>query len=233
MPATPVFDRPDAVIFDLDGTLVDTVERRIEAWLQAFREVGVPATREAVSPLIGADGKALARRIAKESGRTLDEEAVEETDRRSGEIYQALNVDPRPLPGARELAQALDRARIPWAIGTSSRRAQVRASVDALHLPREPSIVDGSHVEHAKPESDLLLMAASQLKVDPRGTWYVGDSTFDMQAAAAAGMYPIGVTTGSADADALRGAGAAEVIGSLLELERRLRRWADPSASRA
>jgi len=233
MSTTPALDRPDAVIFDLDGTLVDTVERRIEAWLQAFQEAGIPATREAVSPLIGADGKALARRIAKEAGRSLDEEAVEATDRRSGEIYQALNVDPRPLPGARELAQALDRARIPWAIGTSSRREQVRASVDALRLAREPTIVDGSHVEHAKPEPDLLVMAASQLSVDPRQTWYVGDSTFDMQAAVAAGMYPIGVTTGSADVDALRGAGAAEVIGSLLELGRRIRRLAAPSANRA
>jgi HAD superfamily hydrolase (TIGR01549 family) len=233
MSTTPAVDRPDAVIFDLDGTLVDTVERRIEAWLQAFQEAGIPATRAGVSPLIGADGKALARRIAQEAGRTLDEKAVEETDRRSGEIYQALNVDPRPLPGARELAEALDRAGIPWAIGTSSRREQVRASVDALHLAREPTIVDGSHVEHAKPEPDLLLLAASQLKVDPRRTWYVGDSTFDMRAAAAADMYPIGVATGSADADALRIAGAAEVIGSLLELERRIRRWADPSASKA
>src|SRR6266576_1145616 len=103
MPDTPAPERPEAVIFDLDGTLVDTVERRIEAWLQAFTEVGIPARRQAVSPLIGADGKALARRIAQQAGRRLSEEAVEEIDRRSGERFQALNVDPRPLPGAREL----------------------------------------------------------------------------------------------------------------------------------
>ncbi len=229
---TPAPERPEAVIFDLDGTLVDTVERRIEAWLQAFNEAGIPARRQAVSPLIGADGKALARRIAQQAGRRLSEEAVEEIDRRSGERFQALNVDPRPLPGARELAQALDRARIPWAIATSSRREQVRASVDALHLARQPTIVDGSHVKHAKPEPDLLLLAASQLKVKPQHTWYVGDSTFDMLAAAAAGMYPVAVTTGSTDANALRDAGAAEVIASLEELEGRIRRWAAPSASR-
>jgi HAD superfamily hydrolase (TIGR01509 family) len=215
-------DRPDAVIFDLDGTLVDTVERRIVAWLQAFEEVGIPASREAVSPLIGADGRALARRVAEQAGRPLDEETLEGIDRRSGEIYQALNVDPRPLPGARELAAALERAGIAWAIGTSSRREQVRASVEALSLSHEPTIVDGSHVEHAKPEPDLLLLAADQLKVDPARTWYVGDSTFDMEAAVTAGMHPIGVTTGSADADALRHAGAAEVIRSLLDLEQRV-----------
>jgi HAD superfamily hydrolase (TIGR01509 family) len=231
MSTTPATDRPEAVIFDLDGTLVDTVERRIKAWLQAFREAGIPATRDAVSPLIGADGKALARRIGQQSGDTLDDHQLEAIDRRSGEIYQALNVDPRPLPGARDLAQALDRAGVAWAIGTSSRREQVRASVDALRLPHEPTVVDGSHVKHAKPEPDLLLLAAKQLKVEPKETWYVGDSTFDMEAAAAAGMYPIGITTGSADGDALRRAGAAEVLPSLVELERRVSRWAAPSAS--
>jgi len=222
MSAPLATDRPDGVIFDLDGTLVDTVERRIVAWRQAFEEAGIPASRGAVSPLIGADGKAVARRIAEQAGRALDEDTVEAIDRRSGEIYQALNVDPRPLPGARELAVALERAGIPWAIGTSSRREQVRASVDALRLPHEPTVVDGSHVEHAKPEPDLLLMAADQLGVEPARTWYVGDSTFDMQAAVRAGMHPIGVTSGSADADALRDAGAAEVVPSLLDLVQRI-----------
>ena len=233
MAMTPATDRPEAVIFDLDGTLVDTVQRRIEAWLQVFEEAGIPATRGAVSPLIGADGKALARRISQQAGRSLDDDEVEEIDRRSGEIYQALNVDPRPLPGARELAAALERAGIAWAIGTSSRREQVRASVDALQLGHEPTIVDGSHVKHAKPEPDLLLMAADQLNADPRRTWYVGDSTFDMEAAVAAGMHPIGVTTGSANAEALRLAGGAEVVQSLRDIEERVRRWAAPSASRA
>jgi HAD superfamily hydrolase (TIGR01509 family) len=215
-------DRPDAVIFDLDGTLVDTVGRRIVAWVQAFDEAGIPTSREAVSPLIGADGKALARRIAEQAGRQLVKEDVEAIDKRSGEIYQALNTNPTPLPGAREVAAALEKRGISWAIGTSSRREQVRASVDALRLEHEPTVVDGSHVEHAKPEPDLLLLAADQLKVDPARVWYVGDSTFDMQAAVSAGMHPIGVTTGSADANALRGAGAADVISSLLELEERI-----------
>lgn len=222
MSTPPATNRPAAVIFDLDGTLVDTVERRIVAWLEAFEEAGISASRAAVSPLIGADGRWLARRIAQDSGRQLDPDTVEAIDRRSGEIYQALNVDPTPLPGARDLAGALERAGIPWAIATSSRREQVAASVHALGLEHAPTIVDGSHVKHAKPAPDLLLMAAKQLKVDAARTWYVGDSTFDMQAAVAAGMHPIGVTTGSANAEALRSSGAAEVIPSLLELVQRI-----------
>ena len=75
------------------------------------------------------------------------------------------------------------------------------------------------HVEHAKPEPDLLLMAAEELGLDPGRCWYIGDSTWDMVAAVAAGMIPIGVTAGSAvDAHALAGAGAAAVVETLHEV---------------
>ena len=80
-------------------------------------------------------------------------------------------------------------------------------------------IVDASHVEHAKPEPDLLLLAADQLGVAPARCWYVGDSTWDMVSAVAAGMIPIGVTAGAAvDRRALEGAGAAVVVESLLDI---------------
>jgi beta-phosphoglucomutase-like phosphatase (HAD superfamily) len=108
-------------------------------------------------------------------------------------------------------------------IATSSRREQVTASVDALRLDREPTIVDGSHVEHAKPAPDLLLLAAERLGLSPSRCWAVGDSTWDMRASVAAGMPAIGVTAGSAvSADDLRGAGAALVIATLADLIPRL-----------
>ena len=89
----------------------------------------------------------------------------------------------------------------------------------ALGLDREPTIVDASHVQHAKPEPDLLLLAAKQLGVEPERLPYVGDSTWDMVAAVAAAMLPIGVTAGAAvDAAALAGAGAGAVVESLLEI---------------
>jgi HAD superfamily hydrolase (TIGR01509 family) len=130
-----------------------------------------------------------------------------------------LNQDPRPLPGAHELLEYLDQRRMRWAIATSSRRAQVANSVAALRLPREPTVVDGSAVAHAKPAPDLLLQAARELDVEPSATWYVGDSTWDMRAAVAAGMVPIGVTDGAAvDAGALRAAGARIAVKGLREL---------------
>ena len=207
------------MLFDLDGTLVDTVETRIAAWLRALEEASLPTNREQLAPLIGLDGKRLAKEVAAVAGSPIDEARAEEIDHLSGEIYEKLNRSPRPLSGVRRLVEAIEARHIKWAIATSSRKAQVATSVAALGLAAEPTIVDASHVEHAKPEPDLLLLAARQLGVAPGRCWYVGDSTWDMVSAVAAGMVAIGVTAGSAvDSVALLGAGAAAVVETLDEL---------------
>lgn len=210
---------PDAVVFDLDGTLVDTVGARIDAWLAVLAESGIHAERSALEPMIGMDGRRLAREAAEAIGRSLRGGEDEEIDRRAGERFDELNAEPRPLPGARELLGRLDDEGLTWAIATSSRREQVAASLRALALGREPRVVDGSHVEHAKPAPDLLLLAARELGVAPEACWYVGDSTWDMQAARNAGMTAVAVTVGAAvSADDLRRAGATLVAPDLAAL---------------
>jgi phosphoglycolate phosphatase-like HAD superfamily hydrolase len=112
-----------------------------------------------------------------------------------------------------------DQRGVTWAIATSSRAEQVVASIGALGLSDPPRVVDGSRVAHAKPAPDLLLLAAEELGVAPRDAWYVGDSTWDMRAAVAAGMTPIGVLAGAAvSADDLQEAGAAAILATLDEL---------------
>jgi beta-phosphoglucomutase-like phosphatase (HAD superfamily) len=108
---------------------------------------------------------------------------------------------------------------LPWVIATSSRAAQVKQSVAALELGHEPTIVDGSHVQHAKPAPDLLLLAAERLGVAPSEVWAVVDATWDIREAVAAVMSAFGVTAGSAvSREALEDAGAAAVLDSLDEL---------------
>src|SRR5207253_9769896 len=82
---------PGAVVFDLDGTLVDTVDTRIRAWERALEEAGLPTTRERLAPLIGIDGKRLASEVAALAGKPIPDAVAEEIDRRSGEIYERLN----------------------------------------------------------------------------------------------------------------------------------------------
>ena len=197
-----------AFLFDLDGTLVETVGIRIEAWMEVFRRFGIEAEHDFVGSLMGSDGKHVAREVASRAGRTLEPGQDAEIDRLAGERFGELNHDPRALPGASDILAFLDRAGVPWAIATSSRPEEATASVDALELGRRPIVADGGDVEHAKPAPDLLLKASRDLGVDPTGTWYVGDSTWDMQAAVAAGMVAVGVATGATSETDLSEAGA-------------------------
>lgn len=211
-------DNPGAVIFDLDGTLVDTVNDRIEAWMRTFAEIGIKTDRSHVAGLIGADGKRLALEVAAIADRRLSEDRAEAIDRRAGEVFGELAPEPRPQPGARELLEALDERAVPWSIATSSRPEQARPSLRALGLGHEPRFTDGSHVKHAKPAPDLLLLAAEQLEMATHRCWYVGDATWDMRSARAAAMVGIGVATGAVSWEVLVSAGAQLAYRSLAEL---------------
>jgi HAD superfamily hydrolase (TIGR01509 family) len=215
---------PAAIVFDLDGTLVDTVGARIEGWIEALMAAGLPAARGQVGPMIGMDGKRLAREVASAARRELADDEVEAIDRAAGEAFDRLNRSPRTLPGVRAALAAAEAAGTRWVIATSSRKEQVTTSVEALELASEPEIVDGSHVRHAKPAPDLLLLAAERLGLEPARCWAVGDSTWDMRAAVAAGIPGVGVTAGSAvTRENLLGAGASLVVETMAELATRLR----------
>ncbi|MBA2633194.1 MAG: HAD hydrolase-like protein, partial [Chloroflexi bacterium] len=107
--------RPGAILFDLDGTLVDTVPARIDAWTAALGEIGIAFTRAQLEPMIGMDGRRLAREAAQAVGRRLTDDEAEAIDRRSGELFDVRNRDPRPLPGARSLLRKLDDRALTWA----------------------------------------------------------------------------------------------------------------------
>jgi HAD superfamily hydrolase (TIGR01509 family) len=210
---------PAGVAFDLDGTLVDTVEARITSWANALAERGLRASREQLGPLIGMDGRQLARDVAAGLDRVLSPDEEEALDRRSGELFNEENRSPRALAGVTAALERLDRLGVPWVIATSSRAEQVAPSIAALALSREPRVVDGSHVRNAKPAPDLLFVAAEELGTEPSRTWYVGDATWDMRAAVAAGMPGIGVLAGAAvSRAALIEAGAVLVVDSLDQL---------------
>ena len=120
---------PQAILFDLDGTLVDTVHLRIDAWREALRRHGVVVDRERVARLIGSDGRRLARELSREAGREFDPAEATVVDDLSGAIFDELNTRPVPLPGASELLTALELNKATYAIATSSLPGQVEASV--------------------------------------------------------------------------------------------------------
>lgn len=209
---------PRAIIFDLDGTLVDTVGTRVDAWMDTFPEYGIHPDATFLEPLIGYDGKLLARMVAEHHSVAIEPVTEAAIDLAAGERFRELNADPRVLPAATETLRALDDRGMPWAIATSSLPQDALASVASLSLASKPLICDGADVEHAKPAPDLLLKAAALLDIPSQDVWYVGDSRWDMMAAVAAEMTAIAVMTGATDEAALREAGAAVVYPTLQEL---------------
>jgi len=116
---TNALPRPGGLIFDLDGTLVDTVAARIDGWVEALEAAGVPATGEQIAPMIGMDGRRLAREVAEAAGLSLDAHAVEAVDKAAGEAFDRRNLAPEPLPGYSWLLDTIEAAAIPWVIATS------------------------------------------------------------------------------------------------------------------
>jgi HAD superfamily hydrolase (TIGR01509 family) len=208
---------PHAIIFDLDGTLVDTVGTRVHSWMAVFPRFGIEPDPEFLAPLMGSDGKFLARLVAKEYGVTLQRGEDAEIDLQAGAEFRVLNANPRVLPAVLETLESLTDRSLPWAVATSSLPDEARGSVQAIGLRSAPIICDGADVEHAKPAPDLLLKAANLLDVDPTQTWYVGDSRWDMVAAKAADMRAIAVLTGATTAEALTEAGADVIYPTMAE----------------
>jgi HAD superfamily hydrolase (TIGR01509 family) len=210
-----------ALIFDLDGTLVDTVGHRIAAWVQALVEAEIPASSVTVAPLIGMGGRDLATAIARHGGIDLNARRLEGLERRAGAIFSERNRRPRPLPGIRDVLTSLVALGKPWAIATGGLQDEAQPSIECLRLPSRPIVIDGTLVARGKPAPDLLLLAADRLRIPPGECRYIGDSTWDMLAAAAAKMASIGVTAGGvASADALKAAGAGRVFANLTEFWR-------------
>jgi beta-phosphoglucomutase-like phosphatase (HAD superfamily) len=207
---------PAAVLFDLDGTLVDTVETRISAWEQALANAGLSTGRDRIAPLIGLDGKRLASEIAALAGRPIDDARAEEIDRESGEIYERLNLAPGHSPGWPARCQ-FGRRGIRWAIATSSRKDQVgRRWMRSLTASRRSSMPATSSTRSPSPTSPLL--AAEQLDRACRvlasatqpGTWFRRGCRHDRHR---------GDRWSAVDAATLRGAGGG-VVGTLDEIAR-------------
>jgi HAD superfamily hydrolase (TIGR01509 family) len=209
---------PHAIIFDLDGTLVDTVGTRVDSWMAVFPAFGIDPDPAFLAPLMGSDGKLLARMVAERYEVALKPGDDARIDILAGDRFRVLNAHPRALPAAREILETLTERGMPWAVATSSLPDDARESVESLGLSTTPLICDGADVEHAKPAPDLLIKAAGLLEVEPGETWYVGDSRWDMVAAKAAGMRAIAVLTGATTEEALVEAGADVIYPTLAEL---------------
>ena len=211
-----------ALIFDLDGTLVDTVYAHVFAWQRAFAEAGLAIDGWRIHRRIGMSGGLFTRGVARELGREITPDETEVIQRRHGELFRSFLPERRPLPGAVELLRFLRAAAVPHGIATSGRRPEIDASLDALGVTKETIVIERGDVARAKPEPDLFLACQRRLGVEVEDCYVVGDAVWDLLAARRAGMLSIGLLSGGYGDDELARAGAFRVYRDTAELHRSL-----------
>jgi len=215
-------DRTQAFVFDLDGTLVDSVYQHVLAWQHALDAAGIELSVWRIHRKVGMSGGLFANALLREIGREVSPEQAAELRRLHAEAYAALGPRVRPLPGARELLAHLTAAGAPWAIATSGYRESAGPTIELLGVPPEVPVITRDLVERAKPDPDLFLAAAERLGVDIEDCVVVGDSVWDLLAARRARALGIGVLSGGYGREELESAGAYRVYEDPADLLRHL-----------
>jgi len=205
---------PTAFLFDLDGTLVDSVYQHVLAWKEALDREGVDLSVWRIHRKIGMSGGLFANMLLRETGLDITEERLDRLRRWHAEAYnrQADAGAIRPLPGARELLAFLTAEGIPWAIATSGRMETAAPNIAALGVdPAQVPVVTRDQVRYAKPDPDLFLAAAERLGVDIQHSLVIGDSIWDMLAAQRARALGVGLLSGGYGQEELERSGAFRV----------------------
>ena len=211
-----------ALIFDLDGTLVDTVYAHIFAWQRALAEAGMALEGWRIHRKIGMSGGLFTRAVARELGHDISPMEEAALLNRHGELFLELLPERRPLPGAVELINFLKSNKILFGVATSGRRPEINASLEVVGIGQETIIVERGDVARAKPEPDLFLACQQRLGVSVDDCYVVGDAVWDLLAARRAGMLSIGLLSGGYGEDELSQAGAFRVYRDPAELHRSL-----------
>ena len=215
--ATPAF------LFDLDGTLVDSVYQHVLAWREALERSGISLAVWRIHRRIGMSGGLFVNALLRETGQaSVPREQAERARQYHAEAYARLVNQVRPLPGARELLAYLTEAGVPWAIATSGWMESARPALEMLNVGPNAAIVTRDQVRHAKPDPDLFLAAARKLGVQIAASVVVGDSVWDLLAAQRARALSVGLLSGGYGEDELARAGAYRVYQDPADLLRHL-----------
>lgn len=213
---------PLAFVFDLDGTLVDSVYQHVLAWREALEDAGIELAVWRIHRRVGMSGGLFVDALLRETGCALSDEDVARIHRRHAEAYARTLPQVRVLPGARALLRSLTDAGVPWAVATSGLLRSAGPTLELLAIPDGVPVVTRDQVEHAKPDPDLFRAAAERLGVPIAATVVVGDSVWDLLAARRAPALGVGLLSGGYGQDELERAGAYRVYQDPADLLRHL-----------
>jgi len=213
----------NAFLFDLDGTLIDSVYQHVLAWHQALQAERIELSIWRIHRKIGMSGGLFADQLLREIHGEVTPAMIKRLGERHAEAYRVLSASVVPLPGARALLDGLSDAKIPWAIATSGRLETAGPNLEAIGVdPDRSVVVTRDQVRFAKPDPDLFLEAARRLGVSIERSIVVGDSIWDMLAAARARTLGIGLLSGGYGLDELRNSGALRVYEDPADLLRHI-----------
>jgi HAD superfamily hydrolase (TIGR01509 family) len=211
-----------AIVFDLDGTLVDSVYQHVLAWCEALRGIGVELDVWRIHRRMGMSGGLMINQLLREIGRTVTFDEMRRVDDAHARAFARQASTVRPLTGARELLQHLTEQRVAWTIATSGHLETARHALEVLGVGPEIRVVTRDQVHHAKPDPDLFLAGAALLGIDVADCVVVGDSVWDLLAARRARALGVGVLSGGYGRDELERAGAYRVYQDPADLLRHL-----------
>ena len=200
-----------AFLFDLDGTLIDSVYQHVVAWREALEEVGINLEVWKIHRRIGMSGGLFVSALARELEQPLDRETLAALPKAHADAYIRHYDSVRPLAGATALLETLSELGVPWAIATSGAERYARLGVALLGLPDDTPLVTRDQVRYAKPDPDLFLAAAELIGVDIRDSIVVGDSVWDLLAARRARALGVGLLSGGYGREELIYSGAYRV----------------------
>jgi HAD superfamily hydrolase (TIGR01549 family) len=198
-------------LFDLDGTLVDSVYQHVLAWREALESTGMELSVWRIHRRIGMSGGLLINALLRETGHRVTAEEVAQLQRIHAEAYARLAPQVRPLPGAPQLLAYLSAHGVPWAIATSGRLESARPALQVLGVETQAPVITRDEVSHAKPDPDLFVAAAARLGADLSDSVVVGDSVWDLLAARRARALGVGLLSGGYGQFELEQAGAYRV----------------------
>jgi HAD superfamily hydrolase (TIGR01509 family) len=212
-----------ALIFDFDGTLVDTVYAHTIAWQQALREFGLEVPACQVHCRIGLSGRLLVKGLARSSQRRpMSDHDIKHLENRHAALFRKLFPHCAPLPGAKSLLQFLRKSKIAHGIATTGKLPDIKPALETLGISGQTLVVDGNSVERAKPDADLFIECQRKLGYPVSECVIVGDAIWDMHAAQRAGIFAVALLSGGFGEQDLYNAGARRVYADAAELHQSL-----------
>jgi HAD superfamily hydrolase (TIGR01549 family) len=200
-----------AILFDLDGTLIDTTYEHVLAWSGALKSAGVVVPNWKIHRRIGMSGRSLIRQVMREQRSRHRKAQINHLEEKHDALFKKAISGIQPLPGAEDLLQSLTRLGVRWAIATTGGREQTKGLLRTLRIPAETVVVTGDEVAKAKPSPDIFVTAANRLNVPIEHSVVVGDSVWDMLAAGRRRALAVGILSGGYSREELEQSGAFRV----------------------